>query len=174
MLHEKAGVLLDDVLEMGVLLLRYLHQRSAQVLVDLDVVHVFHHSLLAILLPPKLVLMWLELNFAADRASLEVEGHGLVFALFKAARVLHDDHVHPGEDVRLDREKPVDAGEQRLVVCLLEVGVHVVEQAFQNINFTGPQSLDDEPAVLRKEEEGTALACALSSLENHQPVRFKR
>ena len=99
MLEQEPSVFLDDLLKAIVLILSKLQQRIRHVLVDFFIIQVFQYSLRLMSTPPELVLVWLQLRFAANCTSFQVESHRFVGLLLDSAGVLHDDDVHVREDI---------------------------------------------------------------------------
>jgi hypothetical protein len=83
-----------------------------------------------------------------------------------AADVLHENDVQWCKVFGLDRVESVDAGQHRPVLGLHDVVNVLVEHIEQGLPLVLQQRLENEPLVMRKEEEAARLTLRLAGLED--------
>ena len=113
-------------------------------------------------------------NLPVDDRALEIKFKLFTELILGSARILHDDNVEGMKVVGLDREDAVYPGQQRLVVCILEVFDHIIQHPKQHLYFRFCNCFYKEAFVLRKEEEAARKTCTFSGLEDLLDVLLDR
>ena len=94
------------------MVLTKLHELVIKILVNLDIIQIFHNLFLIQVMKPKLLLVLFELDGSVDGAPFEVKHHFLVVLILKMACILHDNNVDWGEPVCLNCKYAIYSHEQ--------------------------------------------------------------